>query len=144
MSETKRSVGRPSKYNPELQSLADKYLDVYNVPAKEGGAGDVIPSGAGLCCWLGISRSTMAEWNRYYPEFSATVEAIAVMQEKSCVNGGMAGLFNASITKLVLANHGYSEKREVDNKSSDGTMSPKDDSKAILSAIESKYSNDSK
>jgi hypothetical protein len=124
MSETKRSVGRPSKYNPELQLLADKYLDVYNLPAKEGGAGDVIPSGAGLCCWLGISRSTRDEWIKDYPEFSGTCEAIAVMQEKSCVNGGMAGLFNASITKLLLANHGYSDKVQSDMVSSDGTMTP--------------------
>lgn len=119
MSQNKRPVGRPTKYNPELQARADRYIFEFETQ------GDVIPSNAGLCCWLGISRPTLHEWGRAYPEFSNTLDAIQVKQEMLALNGGMAGHFNATITKLVLANHGYSERQAVDLSSSDGTMTPK-------------------
>ena len=36
------------------------------------------------------------------------------MQENRLLNGGLAGEFNASITKLLLYKHGYHEKAEFD------------------------------
>jgi len=41
------------------------------------------------------------------------------------VNKGLTGDFNATITKLMLANHGYSEKQSIDHQLSDSSMSPK-------------------
>jgi hypothetical protein len=41
------------------------------------------------------------------------------------IDGGLIGDFNPTITKLMLTKHGYSDKQEVDNKSSDGSMTPK-------------------
>lgn len=118
MSET-RSVGRPTKYNQELQEIADAYL------FKLDELGHVVPSRAGFCCYLGIVRSTCAEWEKAYPEFSATLEKISVMQEHLALNGGLNGGLNSTIVKLVLANHGYSDKQQIDHSSADGSMSPK-------------------
>ncbi|MDF7387072.1 DNA-packaging protein, partial [Proteus mirabilis] len=58
-------------------------------------------------------------------EFSDTLDGIMAFQEMKLINSGLAGDFNATITKLMLANHGYSEKQEVDHQSSDGSMSQK-------------------
>lgn len=114
----KRPVGRPTKYSKELQALADTYIFKY----KE--LGDVIPSRVGLCCFLGISKSTSFEWANLYPEFSATLDAIDAMQEKVALNRGLDGTFNPTIVKLVLANHGYSDRQELAHTSPDGSMSP--------------------
>jgi len=40
------------------------------------------------------------------------------------VNRGLDGTFNAAITKLILHNHGYSEKQELAHTSPDESMSP--------------------
>jgi hypothetical protein len=113
-------VGRPSKYNAEMQERADYYvLHWAEEPIK-----DVVPSRVGLCCWLGISKQTSFEWEKIHPEFSDTLENVNTLQEKVSINGGMSGVFNSTITKLVLANHGYSDKSELDHRSGDGSMTP--------------------
>lgn len=114
-----RSIGRPSKYNADLQALADSYI--FNYPDQ----GDVIPSHAGLACWIGIAKSTLYEWAKIYPDFSDTLDAILVKQETVTLNKGLSGVFNPTISKLVLANHGYSEKIETAHTSPDGSMTPK-------------------
>jgi len=103
-------VGRPTKYNAELQERADAYL--YRL--KE--LGHVVPSRAGLCCYLGIAKSTSYLWEEQYPEFSDSLRAVEVMQEHMTLNGGLAGALNPTIAKLVLSNnHGYSESSRVEN-----------------------------
>lgn len=117
--EKSRPVGRPTKYNEGLQELADTYIFNY----KDHDA--VIPSRVGLCCFLGIAKSTSYEWESLYPEFSDTLASIDAMQEHVALNRGLDGTFNATIVKLVMANHGYSDKQSLDLSSSDGSMSPK-------------------
>lgn len=43
-------------------------------------------------------------------------------QERQLLNGGLTGQFNAAITKLMLANHGYGERQTIDHTSSDNSM----------------------
>jgi hypothetical protein len=109
-------VGRPSKYNDEMQDTAERYIYEYSQQ------GDVIPSAAGLCVWLGIARPTLHEWERAYPKFSNTLDVIKVLQEQIALNKGITGDFNSTIVKLVLANHGYSDKQQTDITSSDGSL----------------------
>lgn len=110
------AVGRPSKYNEELQALADSY--VFNWAEY-----DVIPSRVGLCCFLGINKATSFDWDKIHPEFSATSKAIEALQERVALNKGISGEFNSQITKLVLSNHGYSDRQAIDHTSADGSMS---------------------
>ncbi|EPL6584949.1 DNA-packaging protein [Providencia rettgeri] len=111
------------------QNLSSKFAESL-VKAKEylmGGyetVGDVVPSVAGLACYLGVSRKTVYEWVKESTDLSDTLEGILAMQENKLINKGLNGDFNPTITKLMLANHGYSEKQEVDHKSSDSSMSP--------------------
>jgi len=111
-------VGRPSLLTDELREKAREYIFRYEEQ------GDVIPSAAGLACWLGVSKSTVYLHGAQCPEFSDTLNAIQAKQETVTLNRGMTGQFNATIAKLVLANHGYSDKQAVDLSSSDGSMTP--------------------
>tara|TARA_R110000782_G_scaffold171288_2_gene263005 strand:- start:2131 stop:2520 length:390 start_codon:yes stop_codon:yes gene_type:complete len=114
-------MARPTKYNAELLEIAKDYLINYEE------LGDVVPSIAGLACELKIARETIHDWVKHEDkvEFSNTVKEIASIQERKLLSGGLSGAMNSMITKLLLNNHGYSEKHVVDNKSSDGSMSPK-------------------
>ncbi|HGJ5882038.1 DNA-packaging protein [Arsenophonus sp.] len=77
--------------------------------------GDVIPSLAGLACYLGIARSTLYEYQKINLEFSDILEAILSLQENKLINKGLIGDFNASVTKLILTKHGYSDKQEIEH-----------------------------
>jgi hypothetical protein len=101
-------VGRPSKYNDEIQAQADSYLYGWQDV-------DALPSRVGLCCYIGIHKATSYEWEETYPKFSDTCKAIEALQERTALNKGITGEFNSQITKLVLANHGYSDKQAVDH-----------------------------
>lgn len=133
MDKQAKPVGRPTKYNDELQGHADRYVFDFNEQ------GDVIPSQAGLCCWLGISRSTLFEWSKVYPDFSSTLDAIQSKQETMTLNKALVGEFNSTIAKLVLANHGYSDKQEIDHRSGDKSMSPAASQEAVIAALARKH-----
>lgn len=111
------AVGRPSELTDEVMKKALVYLC--------GGykdAGDIVPSVAGLACFLGKSRQRMYEWAKQSDEFHDTLNGISAVQEKLLVNGGLSGDFNATITKLMMANHGYSDKQEIDHTSNGQTV----------------------
>ena len=122
-------VGRPTLLDEEMLERANHYLiDGY----KE--IENIVPSTAGLCCYLGVSKSTVYEWgskeesNLRDPirkQFSDTLEAIQNKQEMLLINGGLSQQFSGTITKLMLANHGYSDSVKQDHTSSDGSMTPK-------------------
>ena len=124
-----REVGRPSLLDEEkLQKAKDYLLGGYEE------IGNIVPSTAGLCCYLGVGKSTVHDWakdtpeNRLNPlkvEFSDTLDAIQAKQEMLLINGGLSQVFSGTITKLMLANHGYSDKVQTDVTSSDGSMTPK-------------------
>jgi hypothetical protein len=115
---TKNPVGRPSKYTAEMQAQADSYVFNWHET-------DKIPSRVGLCCFIGIDKSTSYEWEQSYPQFSDTLRKVDTLQEQVGLNKGITGEFNSTITKLVLANHGYSERQSLDHISTDGSMTPK-------------------
>lgn len=114
MKEEKNKIGRPSKLG-ECLIKAKEYL--------EGGyeeVGEVIPNIAGLACYLAVSRSTVYEYQKESKDFSDTLDAILALQESKLVNKGLLGDFNPTITKLMLANHGYSEKVQQELTGKDG------------------------
>lgn len=103
-------AGRPSKYTEELLEKARAYV--------EGGyenEGHEIPSIAGLSVVLGISRDTIYDWQKQddKAEFSDLMDLLLSRQELVCMSKGLNGKFNSTITKLVLAKHGYHDKIEA-------------------------------
>jgi len=111
-------IGAPTKYTQDLQDQADEYIFKYSE------VGDVIPSRVGLCCYLGVSKRVSYEWELIYPDFLHTLENIDAMQERTAVNRGLDNTFNAAITKLILHNHGYSDKHETDITTNGQSMRP--------------------
>ena len=128
-SEAKRGVGRPTKYNPELQAQAEHYLYHWDEM-------DAVPSRVGLCCFLGITKPTMYDWEKSFPEFSTTLQGIDALQERVAVNKGITGEFNSTITKLVLANHGYSDKQAIDHTTAGESLRSIDPAKLSTTALE--------
>ena len=112
-------AGRPTKYNEVAQKKADKYADGGFIECD-----DVVPSVAGLAIHLGVTRSTIQLWAKENPRFSGTLDKLKAQQEKISLSGGLRGDLNATIVKLLLANHGYSEKQSLDHTSSDGSAGP--------------------
>lgn len=112
-------MARPTKYTPEIQAKADEYVSAGFLDDN-----DVVPSIAGLALKLDISRSTVHEWKNTHAKFSDTLGRLSYLQERISLNGGLKGDLNSTIVKLLLANHGYSDKQTHDHQSTDGTMTP--------------------
>lgn len=100
--------GRPTSYNEEVQKVADHYI----INFKE--LGDPFPSVVGLACELGVAENTLYNWSKAEgnDEFLRTLAMIKATQHRKAVAGGISGEFNAAITKLVLHNHGYSDRTD--------------------------------
>ena len=81
-----------------------------------------MPSVAGLALYLGISRSILNEWRSDEKErgdkdcpISDTLSIIKGEQHELLINNGLMGTFSPAIAKLMLHNHGYSDRVETDN-----------------------------
>jgi hypothetical protein len=80
----------------------------------EGGY-DTVPSVVGLAVHLNVSKSTLYKWaedNR--GTISDTLELCNDKQHMMLMSKGLTNEFNSTITKLMLANHGHSEKTSTD------------------------------
>ena len=73
-----------------------------------------LPSIAGLAVYLKISRDTVYEWSKLYPDFSDILAEILAEQEKRLMEAGLKGDYNSNIAKLALGKHGYHDKVDTD------------------------------
>ena len=115
-----KDMGRKSKYNEKHIEGTLEYLEIYE------DLGDIVPTVAGLSIYLNVPKRTLYDWAAAEgrEDFSHVFTKVQEMQEKKLVNGGLGGIFNPAITKMMMTKHGYSDKQEVDMSSKDGTMSP--------------------
>ncbi len=109
----KKPVGRPTKYSPELLAKAEEYLTSWKK------LGDVVPMLAGLACHLEVSKKAIEEWEKDddKPEFARVCARVRVLQEQTLINKGLSRESDASLSKLLLMKHGYSDRQEVDHTS---------------------------
>lgn len=112
--DNKNPVGRPSKLGEALEKAKEYLNGGYEL------VGEVVPNIAGLACYIGVSRSRVYEYRDKCEEFKDTFEAILALQESKLVNKGLLGDFNPTIAKLMLANHGYSDKVQQELTGKDG------------------------
>jgi len=106
--------GRKLSYTKEHNEKALDYIERY------ADYGDVVPSEAGLAVHLGVDRKTVRRWAERSTQFRHTLDKLNTKQHQVTLNGGLSGQFNASITKLLLHNHGYSDKQALEHTGSDG------------------------
>lgn len=124
--------GRPTKYNEDTCDQAMAYLEEFEHEPKERSTflmrNAATPSLIGLAVYLGIANSTLDAWkdDETKEQFSGICSEVLQFQHEILVGGGLSNRFNSQITKLMLSKHGYSDKQEIDNTSSDGSMTPKE------------------
>lgn len=102
-------------YTPEVQAKAEEYV---NGAYRE--RDEVVPSVSGLARYLGMGRTTMHNYRDKYPEFAEVMSALDDVQHVVALNKGLAGEFNSAITKLLLHNHGYSDRQNTEISGPDG------------------------
>jgi len=103
-------MGRPTKWSEEMEQQAIAYIT-------EGYKEDdqVIPSISGMALELKVAESTLYKWAEDgRGNFSETLAFCNTAQHQVLLNKGLTGEFNATIVKLALSNHGYSEKTSTD------------------------------
>lgn len=118
--------GRPTKQTLDIVQSARSYLaecnDQYQTILKGLSDGKKVeefqyqvslPSIAGLARWFNVSRECIYEWQKSNIEFSDICSEILAEQEKRLINGGLAGIYNSNITKLLLTKHGYTDKADI-------------------------------
>lgn len=109
LADTNKAVGRPTKLTEELLERAALYVGqcIAEVPTKEG-----------FALYLGVSRSTVYEWvdldTDHGRRFSDIFDDIMAEQAKRIINGALYGRFNATISKLMLTKHDYTDKVQTD------------------------------
>ncbi len=123
--------GRPTTYGDEVLEKSLEYLECFSVEhceRPEEVKDEVIPSIIGLCRYIKRGKTTVYNWiadkeDKNKDEFRDITSMIEEGQYIGLTSGGLSGKFNPMITKLMLSKHGLSDKVEVDNTSSDGSMS---------------------
>lgn len=100
-------MARPTKLNDDMRQKIDEYIE-RSIANKD------VPSVAGLAVELSISKVTLYNWSENDKELLNTLEGMKSLQEAMLLKGGLKNEYNATIVKLMLANHGYREKSEQD------------------------------
>tara|TARA_R110000796_G_scaffold44957_3_gene109199 strand:- start:2873 stop:3259 length:387 start_codon:yes stop_codon:yes gene_type:complete len=101
-------AGRPTAYSDDILTKTAHYISHHN--DKECPYKDVIPSMAGLSLALDVCVKTLYNWGEVHDEFLHMLDKLQKTQEKVLLNGGLSGVMNSTITKLVLSKHNYSDK----------------------------------
>ena len=99
-------TGRPSDYSEEINDLAKDYIEHYQEH------GHKVPSVVGLAKILRRPEKTLYAWGHSNPSFRKTLDQIVSDQKFELTNGGLGNSFNSNICKLMLANHGFSERTQ--------------------------------
>ena len=103
-------AGRPTKYNQEILNITAGYIE------NHAEFDDLVPSIAGLAYQLKVAKKTIYEWikDESKEEFCNMLAQILNKQEKMLLSGGLSADMNATIVKLMLSKHDYSDKTETD------------------------------
>jgi len=105
----KHPGGRPTKYNTVTVRKAREYLQ---------GKFKSVPTIAGLCVALGVTRETIYQWikDENKKEFSDTIALMPEIKEELLIHKSLIGEFNSNVSKLLLASdHGYDGEAKRDS-----------------------------
>lgn len=101
-----KHAGRPSKLTPEIKERIAQYISDCLENEK-------VPSIARLAVILDITKKTLYNWSENDEELLHTFSQLQSLQEATLIDGSLTNKLNASIAKLMLANHGYKERQDV-------------------------------
>lgn len=100
--------GRPTKLNDDVILKTTHYIENHQ------DYGDVVPTVEGLAYELHVNKSTLYRWAEDNEAFCNVFDRLKMAQGKKLLNGGLTSDLNATITKLMLTKHDYSDKQGVD------------------------------
>jgi hypothetical protein len=104
-------MGRPTKYLPEvIHAKIDDYLQSCGQEQAK------LPSIAGLANYLGITKDTIYQWVKIYPDFSDYIKKVATQQEEILQSSGLFGgrEINGSVAIFLLkALHQYKDTQDT-------------------------------
>jgi hypothetical protein len=116
MTKKKNPVGPPTKYKSKYcQELIDyfevEYELVQEEVASQGKAVTItraklskFPTLEGFCVEIGITKRTLLNWTKEYPELLHAYEIAKYKQKMSLMQGGLSGQYNSSFAKFVAIN----------------------------------------
>jgi len=128
---TPRPVGRPRR---TLNDLPEDWRETYVMIGQEGG------SCVEACVMIGVSRSAYETLMKDYPEFRVAEQERHMLSQVwwektgrkiTKDGGGSAKCFEFNMTNR-FREQGYSLRKELDHKSSDGSMSPKSSAQVTI------------
>jgi hypothetical protein len=104
------------KQYENLADFKDKIIEYFDyITQKNNDGADLIPDIEGFCCFAGICRDTLNDWERSRPgEYSDTIKAfknsVAAYKKQLALKG--------KIPPIVFAtdfnnNHGYTQKQDI-------------------------------
>lgn len=100
--------GRPVEYTEDVPNKVGEYVD-YCFENKE------LPTRAGLAVYIGISKQTLFTWEDKNKQLLDSLKKMDALQENEVWQKALKGEYNSNIAKLLLFNHGYSDKVQTDN-----------------------------
>ncbi len=104
------TFGRPTLYSPNILEGVRDYLQSCNDEQDGKNLRVNLPKVEGLARYLNVSKDTLYEWAKKYPDFSDALREIKNEQYCRLIDEGLAGRYNPAIAKLMLsANHGLTE-----------------------------------
>jgi len=154
MSEQKKSpVGRPTKYKPEYcQELIEFFdrepyrplvVDGVALTDKNGRAVFTpceFPTFERFAYKIGVHRETLRNWCDKYPDFFAAYKKAEMLQKDILIQNGLMGQYEKTFAIFTAKNvTDMRDKQEIDHRSGDGSMTPRDSSAAVLEALRRKH-----
>ena len=124
-------MANPALLNARIIKRAKQYLEIYHLPVDEKGLGHQIPSFPGLGIYIGLSKQQIIDLRRkkddvkvpktatqkrraqHKAEFIAITDLLLEHQECRLLNGGLSGVFNSNIARMLLSNFGHIERKEI-------------------------------
>jgi len=99
----------PNKYTEDMVDIAHEYIDKCETENIK------IPTLCGLAITLHVNKDTVLEWSKDDDKknFSVATKRVATSQEEMLVQKGLNRDFDSATTRLILNNHGYAEKKEI-------------------------------
>ncbi len=124
--------GRPTKYTPELLKKAHEYVDNWEISGRK------IPSIVSLAIHCDISKQRVYEWLKDddKSEFRDIVARVEAKQEEILIDNGLDRTFDASLSKMMLSKHGYSDKQEIDHTTKGESLNDGPSAEAVRKAKE--------
>lgn len=112
-------VGKVDVY---LKKRTDKFYEFWKVRGARSSSFEErvkvqLPSIEDFAEFLGVSRKSLYNWEKQYPDFAEALEKIRTKQHNLVVNGSLSGYYNPVISKLILTtNHGYRDRVDATSK----------------------------